>query len=391
MENSMTGMLLRSQRLRKGLEIKEVCSGICSPGYLCKIELGKTDAAPDLIARLANVLDATLEEDPAIEAILQSYFHALMFDLDHKGEFSKLEVHKKDIMRSLYFVDYLLAQGFENRSQSPVLTQVYQQMTYRQKGFFHFLSGAIATDSSVMLQQMEKAHAILQNSFSIEGLLTAYFFSSLFVTIIALEKEAEQLCLRDGNIPALVSITTLIGSCYSSTSTEMMMKYYQRALCMAESSKADMSIGSVNYNIGSTLLQDWCLDEALPYLENSGEQSFLTVHKMALLLIRQKKTEEAKAEIEKLKTLAVTRLDQLLIEEAQMECIAGFEARPESLSLALKLQETLLESKHLGFLIFFRKVLEKIYCSQRNYKQAYLLESIISEGMEKGHIAPVPR
>ncbi|MGX8678732.1 MAG: hypothetical protein ACQGQO_06470 [Sphaerochaetaceae bacterium] len=60
-------------------------------------------------------------------------------------------------------------------------------------------------------------------------------------------------------------------------------------------------------------------------------------------------------------------------------------------SLALKLQETLLESKHLGFLIFFRKVLEKIYCSQRNYKQAYLLESIISEGMEKGHIAPVPR
>lgn len=380
------GMILRSQRLKKKLEIKQVCSGVCSEGYLCKVELRKARVSESIARRLFSVLGIQIASAETAE-LLEKFYFRYTYVLDYSEVFATLKKRSHELENSDLLVDWLLACSLVSGKPDRRTEALADIMSDRQKGFYHYILGTSSGNTQAYLEEMEKAHALLQNAFSICWLFIALFQNSSFSRIFGLQEEAEKLCLRDGNIPALIEITAIIGSCYSNFNLDKMYELYQRSLNLIESSAHTEKPDGIYYNIGASFLQEGQYQLAGKNLDLCREDFPLLNQKKALLHIRKGEIDAALPYLEEFGNdcrKSGDKLNVLLYEEARMEMIPDFEKKPESLKLVKDLQKELSQTHHLGYLIFFRKVFEKVYCAHRQYKDAYALQKLISSGLGSG-------
>lgn len=75
------GLRLRQQRLKRGWSQEGLCRGICAASYLSKIEQGRVQAAPELLALLMKRMDLPWygENLPELEELVERRY-ALLLD-----------------------------------------------------------------------------------------------------------------------------------------------------------------------------------------------------------------------------------------------------------------------------------------------------------------------
>ena len=67
------GLRLRQQRMKRGWSQEGLCRGICAASYLSKIEQGRVQAAPELLALLMKRMDLPWygENLPELEELVE--------------------------------------------------------------------------------------------------------------------------------------------------------------------------------------------------------------------------------------------------------------------------------------------------------------------------------
>ena len=74
------GLRLRQERLKRGWSQEGLCRGICAASYLSKIEQGRVQAAPELLALLMKRLDLPWygENLPELEGLVERRYAQLL-------------------------------------------------------------------------------------------------------------------------------------------------------------------------------------------------------------------------------------------------------------------------------------------------------------------------
>ncbi len=81
-EEKIIGGIIRNERIRAGIDQKNLCKGICVPSYLSKIEHGSVRADNDVIQRLFNKLGLeTLNEEElkCVQGIIKEAYKRLLY------------------------------------------------------------------------------------------------------------------------------------------------------------------------------------------------------------------------------------------------------------------------------------------------------------------------
>ncbi len=94
--------MLRIERLRQGKGIKEVANDICSVSTLSKIERGKQEADPKMMAALYRELGIIYEMDEVFIETMKSSIAQYFYEITYQFERKSLNTLKPQDERLLY-------------------------------------------------------------------------------------------------------------------------------------------------------------------------------------------------------------------------------------------------------------------------------------------------
>jgi tetratricopeptide (TPR) repeat protein len=230
------------------------------------------------------------------------------------------------------------------------------------------------------IQLYMRAFHILNNSFSLINLMQAYYLKGEYDKVHEYSDKCISLALEEGNTCNLAECYIIIGDVYACMNIiDLMMPFYNRAIHLLQNTGWKERLETVYYNIGATLIADKKYELAMQYLDKvNWKYDFLLSHKIALILIRSGKREEAERYISLMKQWVndhdtvekPAAVEKLMLEEALFECREDFLADPQYISLMEKLMDRLHNDRHKGYVNFYQDVFKKAYCRQRKYKKA---------------------
>ena len=210
------GGIIKNERKRAGIDQKDLCTGICVPSYLSKIEHGTVKADDDIIIRLFNKLGLdTLNEDELIATMkcLEDAYERLLY-----GEF--LDDLKKELARkadkiknSICAPDYYIIEGLTGTNTVDALSNMSDCLTSKQNAFFSFVK--MLHDVDVSESEIKEAANILGNSFAYYLYANYLFMKSEYAKAMDMENSIVALCLDEGNVQSMALYYSLKGSIYS--------------------------------------------------------------------------------------------------------------------------------------------------------------------------------
>ena len=390
MMKSIMGYLLKRERLKQDKGQKEICYGICVVSYLSKIENGVVNPEPEIVKKLferlgINILclDDTIQY---LGKIIDEYYN--MFEYNYECNlYDELLNNSALLEYSEFAIDWIIIQGFEKDNTYEQLCEYEDYMSDRQKGYYYILALRYLMDmpsdnkkkslkkKEEIVGYGEKAYKYLNSSFSLNELMTAYYWANDYSKIHQMESEAVSIAVREGNVYQLANYYMLDGTAYACIDmSDMMMKCYRRAMNILRNTNWKELLETIYYNIGATLITEKKYDEALIYLDKCDADSLYVLHKKAIVLIRMGDIEQGKACIAKAEEIIAQNVcmesDLLKFEEVRMECIPDFTESKDYMILLEKLMSKLEQERHFGHIFFYKDILIETYIKQRQYKKA---------------------
>ncbi|MCM1040352.1 MAG: helix-turn-helix transcriptional regulator [Ruminococcus sp.] len=390
---AVEGILLKMERIRQDKGQKEVCYGICVPSYLSKIEHGTVSPEREILAKLFDRLGIYYEEKEEklseFKKLIDEYFYCLHYALDTKPVYGKLKAAKQVLTYSRYAVDWLLIEGFEEKTSDPLLEKLEPHMGRVRRAYYQILifRQRKERDADKLVRICEEACEVLHNSFAMSMLCEAYFEQGDYTAIHAMEQRFVAAAVEEGNTARLAYCFFLNGSAYACLNMEdMMMVYYERCIRLLQNTGWKAFRQSLYYNIGATLTALKKYDEALEYLHKAqtqneednpddAEMRREILHKKTLACFRMGNREEGEKFLEKYKEAVfsikeASALERLRYQEAAMEAKENFLDKPEYLEVLEKLIKAIGKDKHFGYLYFYKEQIIEAYKRQRQYKKA---------------------
>lgn len=399
-QDVLAGMLLRMERIRQNRGQKEICYGICVPSYLSKIEHGTVHPDINILVELFARLGISYEKDPHIlssyEKKIEEHFYQLQYNLDTKTIYETLKEMDQTLSYSSLAIEWLLVKGFEGERVTSLLRELEESMNAKQRAYFKLLLFWSEQDLTKGVMYCKEAYKILENSFSMIQLCSAYMLQADYSSIHQMENRLLAVALEEGNTYRLAEYYFLNGTAYACLNMEeMMMSYFKRSICLLQNTGWKETLKDLYYNIGATYISLKNYDLALNYLELSqnGDEcdSIAILHKKAIALIRSGQQEKGIKFLQKMQTQLLSNPDRLeadylKYEEACMECEENFLDNPQYLNLLEKLIKALKKDYHFGHLYFYKDVIVEAYTRQRKYKKALEFEQEISSNIIKGGV-----
>ncbi|MEG1889502.1 MAG: hypothetical protein RRZ33_08995 [Lachnospiraceae bacterium] len=395
--NRYFGTILRLERLRQGKEQKEVCYGICVPSYLCKIEKHRVEPDSGLLKQLLSRLDIQLQDDPEFlneyQRLIMEYWRRMKFGFDRSDLFQRVQKEKEKLFASIFAIDCMLILEIQREeeqdtiipSQMEKLDLFEDSFSNNQRAYYYMLK-AENGNSEERLAYCQKAYDILRDSQSYSRVMQAHFLCSSYAQVQQMEKQCVSLALEEGNLVSLMNCYELLGGSYAVLNMEeMMCFYYEKCLNLIQGTIWKDKTDGLYYNMGAVSLELNKYEEALDYFSHLMVPTFSSEHKRALTYIRMGNQAEAAKVMEQVRILFIQEnykqdsAEYWMLKELEMEITPGYKYKPESLVLLKKLQASLRREKHLGFLYFYKEIIQEVYCAQRQYKKTLELEKEISK------------
>ena len=392
MSDRLPGALLRMERTRQGLMLKQVCQGVCVTSYLSKIEHG--DAQPDqtmltaLFARLGVTYTSAEAELAPLRTLLADWHDRYLYGLDTREVFRQLMAQDVLLIYSPLCGDWLIVRALEGEDVFAQLDGLAACLSPRQRAYrdLGWASGHMNDPAS--LPMAREAAAVLGDSMSLLETCWIAMQQGDYALIHRMESRMTALALEEGNTFVLAAYYQCNGSAYACLNQEdMMLSCYQRALHLLRNTAWTDQRREIYYNIGATLVSLRKYGEALRYLalaEEAGMDNLLSIrHKQALAMIRMGRVEDAQPVLREMKAILdampeVSEGSRLWYEEAVMECQPGFLEDPAYLALLEKLLAAVEREAHFGYVYFYRDVMAEACARQRQYKRALAFEQSIS-------------
>ncbi len=389
--SKLPGALLRMERTRQGLMLKQVCQGICVTSYLSKIEHGSAEADPALLealfARLGIRYTADEETLAPLREKMAVYHEQYLYGMDREATYRELLAQDMLLTYSPLCVDWLIVRGLEQVDVRAQLDALEECMTAQQRAWKDMLHAYVDMKAPENLAQIRAAAGVLGSSSALLDVCVLAFYQNKYALIHRLEGRLTALALAEGNTYVLGCYYDFKGMAYSCLDQdEMMMDCYLRAIHLLQGTRWADRLENIYYNIGATYVATGKYEQALKYLalaENPDKSLLAVRHKQTLAYIRMGRMEEARQYLammkeeldkEKEKTLGA----QLWYEEAQMECRDGFLEDPAYLALLERLFEAFEKEATFGYLYFYRDRYVQACTRQRQYKKALEFERKIS-------------
>lgn len=397
----LEGTLLRMERLRQQKGQKEICTGICVPSYLSKIERGSVRPDAQIMSALYKRLGIRYENDPEIlrgyQEKIQEYFYRLEYQLDKRAVYENLKEADDVLSHSRYAIDWLLIKAFEGEAGTELLQELTGQMNAVQTGWYHILYYQEYPGTQKGYEAARRANEILNSSFSMVTFCSACIMQGNYAAIHRLENRVVAISVEEGNTYRLASYFLLKGTAYACLNTEaMMMDCYERGMKLLQNTAWKEELQTVYYNIGATYISLQKYEQAILWLDRaldgpamSDSDIAAALHKKALALARLGHKEKAREflllmEKQLLKDGPCPEADYLKYREALMECEEHFLDAPEYLALLERLIAALKRDCHFGHLYFYRDVIVECYKRHRKYKKAMEFEAEISGRIAAG-------
>ena len=394
-DKRLAGALLRMERMRQGLMLKQVCQGICVTSYLSKIEHGSADADDAMVEALFARLGIVYTSDEETLAPLRSQIEACMkaglYELEDQEQFAALMAQDMLITYSPLCADWLILRGLHQHKVLEQLNALADCLTTRQRAWRDVLWADWNDYKSESMALIQQAANTLNCSAVLTMTCTIAFRQGDYAYIHRMEGRITSLALEEGNTYYLAAYYFLNGSAYACLNQEaMMMNCYQRVIHLLQNTQWRDILMDVYYNIGATLVNSRWYDEALAYLDRAAgagsEMQISVAHKRALAYIRSGRLEQGRASLAQMDRLlsdACSDSWRLMLEEAEMECSEDFREDPAYLALMDRLFAAFRKETHFGYVYFYRDVYVEACTRQRQYKRALEFEQMISSSIHK--------
>ena len=392
MVDRLSGALLRMERTRQGLMLKQVCQGICVTSYLSKIEHGEAQPDPAMLtalfARLGVTYTSAEAELAPLRAILATWHDRYLYGLDTQEVFSRLIAQDALLTYSPLCGDWLIIRALMGEDVFAQLDGLSACLSPRQRAYRDLAWACSHMNDAASLPMAREAAAVLGDSLSLLDVCIIAIQQGDYALIHRMESRVTSLALEEGNTFVLASYYQYNGSAYACLNQEdMMLSCYQRALHLLRNTAWTDQRREIYYNIGATLVSLRKYGEGLRYLamaEEAGSTDLLAIrHKQALAMIRMGRVEEAQSVLREMKAILDSMSEpsegsRLWYEEAVMECQPGFLEDPAYLALLERLLAAVEQEAHFGYVYFYRDVMTEACARQRQYKRALAFEQAIS-------------
>lgn len=388
------GTLLRLARLRADMELKEVCTGICVPSYLSKIERGKVQPDSGLLGQLFERLGIRYETDPVFlkecKRRTEEYFFRQRYGLDTSESYRNLKTDADRLSYSPLAVDWLLIVGFEEDGGRELLEKLHENLTRRQRAYFYILKSADETDPVEQVKDCSRASALLNDTFGMRCLLDAWFAAGDYNAIHYLENRFVAAALDEGNTFALGYYYHINASAYACVDMdEMMVSYYRKSeYLLMNTGWREAFLASACYNMGSVYVVLEEYEKALSYFDQipvdekkADRDVFLLWHKKAWAYLGLGDREQAMKYIDLIGRMErdwMEEADRLMYDEIRMRAEMVSFLEPDYLDVLEHLTDVLKKKQTFSFLYSYRKIMRAAYVARRQYRKALETELFIS-------------
>ncbi len=164
-EEKIIGGIIRNERIRAGIDQKNLCKGICVPSYLSKIEHGSVRADNDVIQRLFNKLGLeTLNEEElkCVQGIIKEAYKRLLYGESLDDLKSELAQKADKIRNSICAPEFYIIEGLAGTNTVEALSNMRDCLTSRQGAYYEFVKMLYNADTSE--SKLKEAASILGNS-----------------------------------------------------------------------------------------------------------------------------------------------------------------------------------------------------------------------------------
>ena len=215
MSDRLPGALLRMERTRQGLMLKQVCQGVCVTSYLSKIEHGNAQPDPAMLtalfARLGVVYISAEAELAPLRTLLADWHDHYLYGLDTREVFRQLMAQDALLTYSPLCGDWLIVRGLEGEDVFAQLDELAACLSPRQRAYrdLAWASGHMNDPASLLLAR--EAAAVLGDSRVL--LDTCWIAMQLgdYALIHRMESRVTALALEEGQWSGVLEDD---GSCY---------------------------------------------------------------------------------------------------------------------------------------------------------------------------------
>lgn len=270
-EALLAGTLLRTERLRQGMEQKAVCYGLCVPSYLCKIEQGTVCPDPALLSALFRRLGIEYTQDAGLLKTLRQalldYFYRLEYGLNPQEVYASLQAQEEVLRHSPLAICWLLVQGCHGEAVLPLLEKLERAMTSRQLALYRLLRCRAQPQAPEALTWCREACQSLDCSAAMMELAFLYLLRGDYAAIHRMESRLVAAAVDEGNLFQLANYFFLNATAYACLNQEaMMLTYYQRCIRLLQNTGWQQFLGDTYYNMGATYISLKQYDLSLEYL-----------------------------------------------------------------------------------------------------------------------------
>ncbi len=314
MDAKLTGLLIRRARLERDWSQAGLCRGVCAVSYLSKIEQGKADADPALVALLLGRLDLgwaagalTPEQDAQFDA---------WYDAAFSGETPDV---LESLTRSPRFLDAMLLRAWSAQTADARADDFLPAMDARQRTL-HLLTAGRYDEA---LQCGPCALACTEAGM-------ASYRRGEYLRALELLGRGSELAAEDGRANLLLTCRLGLSCCYSDLGDLAQMKAHSApARRLAKALGDDVALETIDYNLAATALEQGQPDEAYRYFSALSSPGALALHKLAVCCEALGKTDEARAALSRAETAPCHLTDAQL--RALLEPVAYRLAHPDYL------------------------------------------------------------
>lgn len=304
------GLRLRQERLKRGWSQEGLCRGICAASYLSKIEQGRVQAAPELLALLMKRLDLPWygENLPELERLVERRYAQLLDGeqeafQDSRAAFSQaLEA----ILSSPLAADGLVLDAVDRQDPSDIPAALEPYLDRRQLALLRIVQDR----EPEAVRLLPEAYCFLMAG------IAGYEQGGDYTGAMAYLRQGCDLAARDGRVRLMLECRLIMGSvCCNQLDLDGMEEHYRAAERMARALGRQEDLRVMAYNRAATQVECGRYQEAYGYFSALERPRVMELHKLAVCCEGLGRTREALDALDRAETAPEEYPDRALCME----------------------------------------------------------------------------
>lgn len=271
------GLRLRQERLKRGWSQEGLCRGICAASHLSKIEQGRVQAAPELLALLMKRLDLPWygENLPELEGLVERRYAQLLDGEQEAFQDSRAAFSQalETILSSPLAADGLVLDAVDRQDPSDIPAALEPYLDRRQLALLRIVQDR----EPEAVRLLPEAYCFLMAG------IAGYEQGGDYTGAMAYLRQGCDLAARDGRVRLMLECRLIMGGvCCNQLDLDGMEEHYRAAERMARALGRQEDLRAMAYNRAATQVECGRYQEAYGYFSALERPRVMELHKLAV-------------------------------------------------------------------------------------------------------------